>query len=117
LIKPFHQNQVKRKTSIMKKRLSGLFVFAFLMIGISLSAGAQTIYVKVRPPVPVVVRTAPPSPNHVWVAEEWRPSGAGYVYSGGYWAAPPYHGAVWIPGHWKNHTNGQYWVPGHWRKH
>ena len=59
----------------MKKLLSVLFVFGFLTTGISLSASAQTIYVKVRPVAPVVVRPVAPSPNHVWIAEEWKPNG------------------------------------------
>jgi hypothetical protein len=115
-IKPFRQEMVKRKICIMKKLLSVLFVFGFLTTGISLSASAQTIYVKVRPVAPVVVRPVAPSPNHVWIAEEWKPNGGGYVYSGGYWAAPPHLGWVWIPGHWKKHEYGEYWVAGHWRK-
>jgi hypothetical protein len=101
----------------MKKLLSGLFVFAFLTIGISWSASAQEIYIKIRPTPPVVVRTVAPSPYHVWVAEEWRPNGhGGYIYAGGYWAAPPRPGAVWIPGHWKRHPQyGEYWIAGHWK--
>ena len=75
---------------------------------------AQTIYVKIRPAAPVVVRPVAPSPNHVWIAEEWRPNGGGYVYAGGYWAAPPKPGWIWIPGHWKKHEHGEYWVAGHW---
>src|SRR5664279_1304645 len=116
-IKPFQLEMVKRKICNMKKLLSVIFVLAFVMTGISLSAGAQTIYVKVRPSPPVIVRTVAPSPHHVWIAEEWKPSAGGYVYAGGYWAAPPHPGWVWIPGHWKRHTNGEYWVAGHWRKH
>jgi hypothetical protein len=103
----------------MKKSFIKLFVFAFFTIAIGLTAGAQTIYVKIRPPVPtaVVVRPAPPSPHHVWVDEEWRPNGGGYVYAGGYWAAPPHEGWIWVPGHWKRHHEyGEYWVAGHWRR-
>lgn len=31
--------------------------------------------------------------------------------------ASPYHGAVWVPGHWewRNRRRGYVWVPGHWR--
>jgi hypothetical protein len=106
---------VKRKIIIMKKLLSAIFVFAFFTMGISLSAAAQ-IYVKIRPAPPVVVRTVAPSPRHVWVEEEWRPNGNGYVYAGGYWAEPPHPGWIWIRGHWKRHERGDYWVPGHWRR-
>jgi hypothetical protein len=100
----------------MNKLLSGLFVCAFLTLGIGFSAQAQvSVYVKVRPVAPVVVRPVAPSPNHIWVAEEWRPSGNTYVYSGGYWAMPPHPGWYWVPGHWKRHEYGEYWVPGHWK--
>jgi hypothetical protein len=103
----------------MKNSLIKLFVFAFFTAGIGLSAGAQSIYVKIRPvaPVAVVVRPAQPSPYHVWVAEEWRPQGSGYVYAGGYWAEPLHPGWIWVPGHWKRHHEyGEYWVAGHWRR-
>jgi len=100
----------------MKKLFSGLFVFSFLTLGIHQSAAAQTVYVKIRPALPVMVRPVPPSPQHVWIAEEWRPNGATYVYAGGYWAMPPHPGWVWIPGHWKRHEYGEYWVGGHWRR-
>ena len=107
---------VKEKNIHMKKLISRLIVFAFLMFGIHLAASAQTIYVKIRPAAPVVVRTVAPSPHHVWIAEEWKPNGGGYVYAGGYWAEPPHPGWAWIPGHWKKHEYGEYWVAGHWRK-
>ena len=57
----------------MNKLLQRLLVFSFLTIGIGFSVHAQAIYVKVRPVVPVVVRPVAPSPNHVWIAEEWHP--------------------------------------------
>jgi len=102
----------------MKKLLSGVFVIAFLTIGIGFSAAAQEIYVKIRPTPPVVVRTVAPSPHHVWIEEEWKPNGhGGYIYAGGYWAAPPRPGAIWVPGHWKRHPeHGEYWVAGHWKR-
>ena len=92
---------VIRKTHFMKKLFYGLFMFAFLTLGTGLSSHAQvSVYVKVRPVVPVVVRPVAPSPKHIWIAEEWRPNGATYVYAGGYWAAPPHPGWYWVPGHW-----------------
>jgi WXXGXW repeat (2 copies) len=100
----------------MNTRFLKYYVLAFLAIGLSLSAGAQQVYVKVRPTVPVIVRPVAPGPHHVWITEEWRPSGGTYVYAGGYWAAPPNPGWIWIPGHWKRHHYGEYWVPGHWKK-
>lgn len=97
--------------TIMKKMiLSTAIALAF---GVT-SASAQ-IYVSVHPTHAVVVRTAPPSPRHVWVDEEWRPVHGHYEYVGGYWAAPPRYGMVWVPGHWRDTRRGAYWIPGHWR--
>jgi WXXGXW repeat (2 copies) len=107
---------VQSKICIMKKLLSSLFVLAFLSLGTTTAVHAQTVYVKIRPVVPVAVRPVAPSPNHVWIAEEWKPNGKEYVYAGGYWAMPPHPGWVWIPGHWKKHEYGEYWVAGHWKK-
>ncbi len=75
---------VQIKICVMKKPLSSLFVFSFLLLGAGLSAHAQTIYVKVRPVVPVVARPVAPGPNHIWIAEEWKPNGKEYIYAGGY---------------------------------
>lgn len=71
----------------MKKKLIKLsFLFAILFT-VSFSASSQ-IYVTIRPPVPVIVRPPQPSRVHVWVNEEWEPSGSSYRYSGGHWVPP-----------------------------
>ena len=77
---------------------------------------AQEIVVRARMHAPVAtVRPVRPSPRHVWIGEEWAPSGGTYVYKGGYWAEPPHRGARWIPGHWRHSPGGYVWRPGHWR--
>jgi len=77
---------------------------------------AQEIIVRERMRVPVVsARPVRPSPRHVWIAEEWTPSGGTYAFKGGYWAAPPYLGAKWAPGRWRHTPRGWVWRPGHWR--
>jgi len=77
---------------------------------------AQEIVVRARMHAPVVaVRPARPSPRHVWVEEEWAPSGGTYVYKGGYWVAPPFARARWVPGKWRHSPRGWVWRPGHWR--
>jgi len=53
-----------------------------------------------------------PSPNHIWVHEEWVQQGNQYVYQPGYWALPPK--IDWNPGHWVQQNGGNVWVPGHW---
>lgn len=81
-----------------------------------LPAAQAQIIVKVRPPRPkvVVVRPAPPSPRHVWVAEDWVVRGNKYYWHGGYWVVPPRPHAVWAPGHWRHTRRGDVWIPGRW---
>jgi hypothetical protein len=57
-------------------------------------------------------RWSRPGPGAVWIDGEnvWRDGR--WVWVGGYWGYPPYGGAVWIPGHYRN----GYWRPGHWRR-
>lgn len=100
----------------MKKITRSLILAgALIAFGVTTSK-AQEIVVRARMHAPVVVARPPaPSPRHVWVAEEWVPSGGTYVYKGGYWAEPPRPHARWIPGHWKRTPAGYVWRPGHWR--
>ena len=63
---------------------------------------------------PAEVRTARPSPRHVWVGGEWAPNGGAYAWRAGYWALPPRPGGVWVAGHWRHRPGGWAWVPGHW---
>lgn len=93
-----------------------------LLIVMTLAAGANSyaqFVVRVRPARPVtrvVVRRPPaPSPAHVWVDEDWTARGGKYVWHGGYYAAPPRRGAVYVQGHWNQTRRGSVWVPGHWR--
>ena len=99
----------------MKNKLSKLFFLAALFFAVSLSASAQ-IYIKIRPPVPVIVRPPQPSPVYVWVNEEWEPSGSSYRYTGGHWVSPPQHGYYHRPGHWRSSNRGLVWVKGNWYK-
>lgn len=102
---------------ISMKKMSRALVLSSLVMLCALSSQAQ-IVVRVRPARPariVVRRPPPPSPNHVWIDEDWRLRGGRYVYSGGYWAAAPRPGAAWIPGHWANRPRGYVWIAGHWR--
>jgi hypothetical protein len=92
----------------------------FLFIAISAFSVAKSqaqVVVRVRPERPrevVVARPVAPSPRHVWVAEEWTPTGGRYVYHGGYWAVPPRPHAVWAAGHWRHRHGGYIWIGGRW---
>ncbi|HSZ85006.1 MAG TPA: hypothetical protein VK787_03190 [Puia sp.] len=97
----------------MKKHLTRIAILSGIIMALSFGASAQ-IYVNVRPTPPVIVRTAAPSPDHVWIGEEWEARNGTYVHVGGHWAMPPHRGYIWIGGHW-SHRRGWYWVPGHWR--
>jgi hypothetical protein len=100
----------------MKKSFIKLLLFSVILFAISSAASAQ-VYVKVRPTVPVSVRTERPNSGSIWIGEEWEPNGGAYRYSGGRWATPPHPGYHWRNGYWKkHHEDGEGWVPGGWRK-
>jgi hypothetical protein len=100
----------------MQKWISRIALLSVIVLAFSFSGSAQ-IYVRVRPVAPVIVRSAAPSPAHVWIGEEWEPRGGSYAYIGGHWAAPPHPGWIWVPGHWKRYgRNGEGWVRGRWRR-
>ncbi len=99
----------------MKKYLGKIAVLSVIVMAVSFSASAQ-IYVKIRPTFTTVVRTAPPSPRHVWIEEEWEERGGQYAYVGGHWAEPPHPGWIWIPGHWKRGPRGEWWIRGRWSR-
>ena len=99
----------------MKKIIRILSLLSIVFVFSVTATKAQEIVVGVRPSHEAGRRPMRPSPNHVWVSEEWTPGGGSYAYHAGYWAVPPHPGAVWIAGHWKNHPRGYVWVPGHWR--
>ena len=101
------------------KRISKIFALLAVASLLSVESSKAQLVVKFRPNRPgpaVVVRTGPPpSPRHVWVAEEWTPNGGRYAYRPAHWEVPARPGAVWIPGHWSDRRGGTVWVPGHWR--
>ena len=78
------------------------------------SASAQ-VYIKVRPARPVYVRTAAPSPRHVWIDEEWHERGNTYEWNGGRWAEPPHRGYRYQQGRWRHSDRGDRWQGGRWR--
>lgn len=112
---PGSNSHLFNKKIIMKKRSRKLILLAVLFTTISASVSAQ-VFVKVRPPAPVIVRTQQPDPLYVWVNEDWEPAGSSYRYSGGHWAPPPQPGYQHRSGHWVKTSKGQKWVKGSWYK-
>ena len=62
------------------------------------------------PPVRVVVVPARPYPEAVWVEGYWYPKGKHYRWRDGYWARPPYPGAIWVGPTY----DGGFYVEGYW---
>jgi hypothetical protein len=100
----------------MNKIFVRMLILSIMVFFVSFSVSAQ-VYVKIRPVAPVIVRSAQPDKNQVWIDEEWEPNAGGYRYSGGHWASPPHPGSKWKQGHWKrHHKDGEEWVAGNWSK-
>ena len=100
----------------MKTILFRFMIPLALLIGAALNVNAQ-IYVKVRPPAPVVVRPPQPSHVHVWIEPGWQPSGAEYRHVEGRWEVAPGPGMVYYHGYWKHHSKkGYVWINGGWKK-
>lgn len=78
-------------------------------------APAPITVVEQSPPAPIVeVVPVAPSPDYYWVPGYWRWNGT-WVWVGGRWSVRPWHGAVWLGGHWGRHGRGYIWVGGRWR--
>jgi hypothetical protein len=92
-----------------------LFILAIAITCGAYGSSAQ-IYVNVRPPRPVVVRTVAPSPAHVWIDEDWRERDGRYEFAGGRWEAPPHPGYHYRQGHWDHSGHGHQWKGGGWHR-
>ena len=98
----------------MKKKL----LAAFLLVGGSLFA-APGVFVGVGvgggyyppPPPPRVAYAAPIArPGFVYVGGYWYPAGAHYAWRPGYYARPPYRGAIWAgPRYYRGRYYHGYW--------
>ena len=99
----------------MKNLIRAGFLACLFSLAV-MSVEAQ-VYVRTRPSRPKVEvkRTPAPSKAHVWVDEEWAPQGNTYAWHGGYWAAPPRPGAVYVRGHWTSSKRGHIWIAGYWK--
>jgi hypothetical protein len=117
----FYKDHIYNKF-IMKSISKILMLSAVVSLSAFTKAESQGISVKLQLTRPARYeeneRHHPPapSPNHIWVAEEWVGNGrGGYDYRPGYWVLPPKE--QWVPGYWnKRHHGlpGYVWVPGHW---
>lgn len=96
------------------RRIILLVVIAVFSMNYS---NAQHIRVRLDFPGGASVRPLGNAPYRgaVWIGPEWRWQQGRYVHVPGYWAKPKRHGAIWVPGHWKQSRRGYSWIPGRWR--
>lgn len=66
------------------------------------------------PPPQVEVIPVAPGPDYCWVGGYWAWRG-GWVWIRGTWVIRPWHGAIWVGGHWTPHGRGHIWIGGRWR--
>lgn len=67
------------------------------------------------PAVRTEVATAPPYEGAVWVPGHWRWTGTTHVWEPGYWQAPR-EGWVWENQRWTRRGERWVYVPGYWRR-
>ena len=79
------------------------------------SAGVSVTVQQAPPAAIAEVRPAPPYAGAVWIPGFWFWNGTQYVWVAGSWAAPR-PGFAWVKAHWKATPYGWRWVPGHWRR-
>jgi hypothetical protein len=114
----------------MKKSLVALLLIGFgasslfgahVSIGIGVGVGGYYpyggYYVAAPPPPPPVYYAPAPvyaapgyAPGYTWIGGYYYPVGARWAWHAGYWARPPYAGAVWVaPGYHGGHYYAGYW--------
>ena len=98
------------------KKTQKLLIALALAASCSMYSASAQIYVHIRPIVPVVIRTEPPSQHHIWVNEEWQEVDGQYVFIGGHWAEPPREGYRYTEGHWDHSGRGHRWHNGGWNE-
>lgn len=104
----------KMKTKLLALLLmAGSTVFAaprvFFGVGIGVGGG---YYSPAPPPPPPVVYSAPVyRPGYTWVGGYYYPVGPSWRWHEGYYARPPYAGAVWVGPRYY----GRRYYRGYWR--
>jgi len=95
--------------------IKSIFFSVLFLFALSSVSNAQLIVVKkpIRPKI-VVVKSAKPGKNFVWIEGHWKICGNKHVWVKGRWSKnrPDHH---WIKGHWKRTRRGWIWIAGYWR--
>lgn len=109
-----------KKMNSLKTLTCGLAA-AVLVSFAGINSANAGVFIGVRiggggPPPPVVEHPwAPPYAGAVWIPGHHHWDGHRYVWYGGYYAYPPRPNAVWIPDHYVVHHGEYFFVQGHWR--
>ena len=100
---------------ITSLRLAALAFAAVVMSSIGSTQASAAVNVGIQigtPPPPVIVehRWAPPYRGAVWIPGHHEWIRGTWVWVGGYYAYPPRRGDVWVHARYRN----GYYYPGHW---
>ena len=89
---------------------------AVFAVGLSYTASAADVVVRVAPPRARVEHRGPaPGRGFVWTPGYQRWDGRAYVWMPGSWVNPPRPRAHWVAPHWVHRRGGWVFVEGHWR--
>jgi hypothetical protein len=101
------------------------WVFAFSAVVLLSGCAADPGFYNGR--AEVVIHSSPPplrdevigvAPWHgaIWIRGHWARHGDDFVWRKGYWASRPDDDARWVPGHWVERRHDRWvWRPGHWQ--
>ncbi len=64
--------------------------------------------------IAVKVLPVAPGPDYISTPGYWNWNGTVWVRVGARRAHRPWHGAVWVGGHWVHRGHGHVWISGHW---
>ena len=110
--------------------LGGISLFARTHVSIGIGIGGYYPYgyyyapppVYYAPPAPAYYAPAPVpaypyyapgyAPSSIWISGYYYPYGARRVWRPGYWARPPFAGAIWVSPRW---VSGHFYA-GRWRR-
>ncbi|EHQ30499.1 YXWGXW repeat-containing protein [Mucilaginibacter paludis] len=91
-------------------------ICTIITVSAALFAGCATrasFVVHERPAEIVYERPAPPYDGAVWIPGEWVWRDGRYVRTHGYYVRAS--SRVWVEGHWRPAPGGYVWDRGHWR--
>jgi WXXGXW repeat (2 copies) len=87
-----------------------------LVAGLTVSAAAAEVVVRIAPPHAIVEHRSPsPGRDYVWIGGFHNWDGNRYVWVPGRWDRPPHAHGRWEAHRWVKRNGGWVMVEGHWR--